>query len=276
MNISYKDNNICIEGVEEFKLDATFDCGQCFRWDSTGDKFSGIIFGRHFNISERSKGIEIENSDKQDLEMIKDYFDLNTDYRLIREKLSRIHPNLKKSCDFSKGIRILKQDPWEALCSFIISQNNNIPRIKKIIFNLCLNFGDKIDENYYSFPSYSKIARLKEEELSIIRSGFRAKYILDAARKIENGNIIIDNIKHMSIEEARIELKKILGVGPKVAECTLLYGFHRLEAFPIDTWIKRAMNTLFPDINEEEFGEYKGVAQQYIFYYSRMNPNLFK
>lgn len=277
MNILYKDNNVYIRDLDELNIRTTFDCGQCFRWNEIEKKFDGVAFGKHIKILQKSnREIVIYNSNQKDFESLwRNYLDLDTNYKKIKENLSSIHPNLKKACDFSTGIRILKQDPWETLCSFIVSQNNNIPRIKKIISSLCLNFGNQIDQSNYEFPDYMRLSKLNEKELSVIRAGFRTKYILDAARKVENGNIIIDDIKNMPIEKARTELMKIVGVGPKVAECTLLYGFNRLEAFPVDVWMKRAMSVLFPDIDKEEFGKYRGVAQQYIFYYSRMNPELF-
>ena len=175
------------------------------------------------------------------------------------------------------GIRILNQQPWETLCSFIISQNNNIPRIKGIIERLCGNFGNKICDfnEYYSFPSAETISKLNDNELSILRAGFRTKYIIDAAKKVAEREVDLESLENIDIEEARKELMKIHGVGPKVADCTLLYGIHRFEAFPMDVWMKRAMKKLYPGLDSSVFGKFAGVAQQYIFHYSRMHPEMF-
>ena len=154
--------------------------------------------------------------------------------------------------------------------------NNNIPRIKGIVSRLCENFGEQIEEGAYTFPSASTIAKLDVESLAPLRSGFRAGYILDAAKKVSSGEVDLEQVRKMPIEQARKELTRIRGVGPKVAECTLLYGLHRMDAFPIDVWMKRAMATLFSGLECREFGRYAGVAQQYIFHYSRMHPELFE
>lgn len=161
------------------------------------------------------------------------------------------------------------------MCSFIISQNNNIPRIKGIVSRLCENFGDKI-EGGYSFPSAEKIANLEEKDLAPLRSGFRARYIIDAAKKVNSGEVELSHMKTSLIEECRKELMKITGVGAKVAECTLLYGLYRLEAFPVDVWMKKALETLFSGVSIEDLGDYAGIAQQYIFHYSRLNPEKLK
>ena len=178
-------------------------------------------------------------------------------------------PILKDAAKNAPGIRILAQEPWEALCSFIISQNNNIPRIKGIISRLCETFGKKSGESY-TFPSAETLAVLEPDDLQNLRAGFRAGYIIDGARKVASGEIDLEALRNMPIETAREKLMTIRGVGPKVAECTLLYGLHRLEAFPIDTWIKKAMSTLYEGLKPEDFGEYAGIAQQYIFVQMRM------
>ena len=186
-----------------------------------------------------------------------------------------MHPILAEAAQFAPGIRILNQDPWEALCSFIISQNNNIPRIKGIVERLCQTFGDEIDDGWYTFPTAEKLASLEPEDLQPIRAGFRARYIVDGARKVSSGEINPEKIRVTEINSARSELMKITGVGIKVADCTLLFGLHRVEAFPLDVWMKRAMKTLFPEMSPKDFGEYAGIAQQYIFHYSRMHPEIF-
>ncbi len=278
--MEYKEvsNDIEVSGVEAFNLHDTFECGQCFRWNEMKDGvYEGIACGKKIRIREKHDKIIFENVDIEDFTNIwLNYFDFNLDYTYIKQILGKINPNLKKACDYAPGIKILNQEPWEALCSFIISQNNNIPRIKGIIERLCENFGQEIEEKSFSFPKPNVIARLTEDDLKPIKCGFRASYIIDAARKISSGQIVLKDIQKMPLSEARETLKQIKGVGPKVAECTLLYGFHRLDAFPIDVWMKRALATMFPEMVPEDFGMYAGIAQQYIFHYSRMNSDIFK
>lgn len=275
-NISQVKNNIIIEDISNFNLDETFNCGQCFRWNKISDNyFTGIAFGKVLNIYSHNNTIVFENSSITDYNNIwHNYFDLNTDYNKIKDTISKIHPTLKIASTYAPGIRILKQDPWEALCSFIISQNNNIPRIKGIVERLCNCFGNEIQPGFFSFPSYQVISTLSKNELAPLKCGFRDNYIIDAAKKVSSGEINFEKIKELPIDLARKELMKIKGVGPKVAECTLLYGLHRLDAFPIDVWMSRALKTFFPDKSISYFGEYAGIAQQYIFHYTRMNPDL--
>jgi len=263
-----------ILNAENFDLSQTFDCGQCFRWEQTGeDTFEGIAFGRKLKIYKDNADIVLKKTSKEEFNKVwKDYFDLNTNYSDIASELSNIDPILLKAYNYCPGIRILRQEPWETLCSFIISQNNNIPRIKKIIQRLCCLFGEKIEgTEEFSFPTAKAISKLKEEDLLPIKCGFRAKYILDAASKIERGEINLESISKMPLPSAEEILMKIKGVGPKVSQCTLLYGFHRLEAFPLDVWMKRIMNKYFFGKSPEIFGKYAGIAQQYLFHYCRTN-----
>ena len=167
----------------------------------------------------------------------------------------------------------MKQDAWETICSFIISQNNNIKRIKGIVKRLCDTFGEPIAEGFSTFPHYSTIAKLTVEDLAPLRSGFRAKYILDAAKKLDSGEVSIERIQNSDYATAKAELMRICGIGSKVADCALLYGFYRLEAFPEDVWIKRAMAKLYPDGLPENCKRYAGIAQQYIFHYARTSED---
>lgn len=260
---------------KNFDLAQTLDCGQAFRWTEKDGVWTACVKSKVLKIKEVEDKIKLDCS-QEDFENIwENYFDLKTDYQKIREELSALSPVLKQAADFAPGIHILSQDPWEALCSFIISQNNNIPRIKGIIAKLCENFGENLGETY-SFPTAETIAKLSVDDLAPIKSGFRAKYILSAATAIANNEINIEKLYTMPLDEARKELMTIKGVGPKVADCVLLYGFHRTSCFPLDVWMKRAMETLFPENSPEDFGENAGIAQQYIFHYSRMNPKLFE
>ncbi len=277
--LKYFENGKCIEiaDIEDFNLDQTFNCGQCFRWNKLEDNsFVGIAFGKEIKLLRQNNSIIINNMSLAEFEKLwLNYFDLNTDYCKIKNDLSSLDSILKTAADFAPGIRILNQDPWETLCSFIISQNNNIPRIKLIIKRLCENFGNKIGDDAFSFPSVKIISSLTENDLIPIKCGFRARYIIDAAKKVNCNFIDFSTLKSAPLDEARKMLMQITGVGPKVAECTLLYGFHRLDAFPLDVWMKRAMEVLFPGKKFDFFGKYAGIAQQYIFHYSRMNPHLF-
>nr|WP_319489415.1 DNA glycosylase [uncultured Caproiciproducens sp.] len=260
-----------VHRTDSFDLAQTLDCGQCFRWEKQADgSYTGVAFGRILNISE-------ENREQVLLDAFwRNYFDLPLDYGKIRDDLSAGDATLAKAAKFAPGMRILNQEPWEALCSFIFSQNNNIPRIKGIVSRFCAKFGQEIGDGYFAFPKAENTARLCETDLADIRSGFRAKYILSAAQKVAMGEIDLEVLKTVPLADARDRLMTIHGVGPKVADCTLLYGLHRLEAFPMDVWMKRAMHTLFPGREPESFGRYAGIAQQYIFHYSRNNPNLFE
>ena len=193
---------------------------------------------------------------------------MDLDYKKILSSYTDKH--LVTAINEFDGIRILRQEPWEALCSFIISQNNNIPRIKGIIERLCDTFGDG-EDGKKSFPTAEVISKLSVEDLSSIRAGFRAKYIIDAAQKVVNGEVDFEKIKSNSIEFGREELQKIKGVGAKVAECTLLYGFHKIEAFPVDVWVKRIMAEMYPDGLPECTKGTEGIAQQYLFHWRRTN-----
>ena len=271
MEYKILNNNIILTNVENFDLNETFNCGQCFRWNEKSENdFVGVAKGKVLKIIKNENNIILKDvSEKEFKEIWFNYFDLGLNYDIPKKQISKLHPILKKASEFAPGIRILQQEPWEALCSFIISQNNNIPRIKGIVERLCANFGKRIKENYFTFPKAEVIANLTEDDLLCIRSGFRAKYILDAARKVSSNEINLSGIKEMPISEARAQLMKIKGVGPKVADCALLYGLHMLKAFPIDTWMSKAMKEFFPDLTREDFGEYAGIAQQYVFHYIR-------
>lgn len=268
---------IKIEDVTNLDLRQTLDCGQSFRWTENPDgSFDGVAFNKKVRVWLDGKNLYIENADKRDFENIwKRYFDLELDYGKIRESISKIHPVLAEATKYAPGIRILQQEPYEALCTFIISQNNNIKRIKGIVQRLCECFGEELSQGVYAFPTPQKMASLTVEELAPIRAGFRNRYLIDAAQKVYSGEVRLNECRTLEYEKARAELMKITGVGVKVADCTLLFGLHRIEAFPVDVWMKRAMEKLFPNLKVSDFGEYAGIAQQYIFHYSRMHPELF-
>lgn len=270
-------NQITITGVYDLDLEQTLDCGQSFRWVKQPDgSFSGVAFDKYVNISLDGTDMTIKNASDEDYELWRNYFDLDLDYGKIKSDISKLHPVLEEAAKYAPGIRILRQEPYEALCTFIISQNNNIKRIKGIVQRLCENFGDEIAEGVYSFPTAEKLAKLTPEDLAPIRAGFRNRYIIDSAKKVSSGEVDLELCKTADYDTARAELMKITGVGVKVADCALLFGMHRVEAFPVDVWMKRAMEKLFPGMTANDFGEYAGIAQQYIFHYSRMHPELFE
>lgn len=268
MNIKIIGNNLVLEDAEHINIPLCLDCGQAFRWRETEDGlWQGIANGKFLSLKQEENKITFFNTTKEDFDTIwSKYFDLNRDYEKIISSYNE--ENLIIACKSYPGIRILKQDEWEAICSFIISANNNIPRIKGIIERLCESFGDKIDGGY-TFPPPEKLAVLDVEDLAVIRSGFRAKYIIDAARKISSGEVDLEKTKTMDFEDAKNELLKIKGVGEKVAQCALLYGFGRMEAFPVDVWVKRIVAELYPNGLPECIKGTEGIAQQYLFHWRR-------
>lgn len=252
---------------DAFDLAATLSCGQCFRWRENADgTFTGVASGRRLTVSPDAAPDDM---------FWRDYFDLSLDYASIRRELAGLSPVLAEAAAFAPGIRILRQDPWEALCSFILSQNNNIPRIMGIVERLCEAFGDPLPGGGFSFPPPERLAPLSVSDLAPLRCGFRARYVLDAARKVSSG-LDLAAAGRLPLPEARQALWEIDGVGPKVAECVLLYGLHRLDAFPVDVWMRRAMDALLPGVSPESLGPYAGVAQQDLFHYSRRHPELFR
>lgn len=269
-----ENNNIRLLAGGSFNIKNTFDCGQCFRWNENPDgSYTGIVRDHMLRVFEAGDDVILENCSDDDLGSIwEEYFDLGNDYDKIRDEIAMTCPAVACTLDSINGIRILSQEPWEALCSFIISQNNNIPRIKGIIDRLCRSFGDPCGSGF-TFPGAGRLALLSPDDLAPLRSGFRARYIIDAAQKVASGEVSLNEMRSEPIEDCRRELMKITGVGAKVAECTLLYGLHRLEAFPIDVWMKRALSNDFSGVQVSQLGRYAGIAQQYIFHYSRRSAS---
>lgn len=262
-------NNTVIKS-NSFNLRQTLDCGQAFRFskDENG-VWQGVVNNRVLRLFEKDKEIIIENlSEKEFFDFYYNYFTFDVDYTEIKKILSA-DETLKKAVLSSSGIRILKQEKFETVCSFIFSQNNNIPRIKGIIDRFCENFGERIDENNFSFPTAEKIAALSVEDLAPIRAGFRAKYIIDASRKIASGEIDLDSLEKCEIDTARQTLMKIKGVGSKVSECILLFSCKRFECFPIDVWMKKVMESFYPKGLPDCTKGIEGIAQQYLFDYAR-------
>lgn len=258
-----------IDNIDCLDLAETLDCGQAFRWRENPDgTWFGIAYGKELTLSLNEGTLTLFNTTEQEYyDIWENYFDIKRDYKGI-ENLLKNDKTLTKMYTLSRGVRVLNQEPWETLCSFIISQNNNIKRIKSIIERLCENFGEKLCHGY-AFPTADTVAKLSVEDLSPLRCGFRAKYIIDAAQRVNSGEINFNTLRQCDIITARKKLCTIYGVGEKVADCTLLFSLGFAEAFPKDVWIKRAMPLLFPTGLPKECAGIEGIIQQYIFSYAR-------
>lgn len=218
-------------------------------------------------MTQKGEVIHVEGDD--DFALWRSYLDLDTDYDAIREEVTTLEPRLAEAASRCGGVHILRQEPWEALCSFIISQNNNIPRIRLIISRLCELCGEEIPGGY-AFPSADMVAELSEQQLKDIGCGYRAGYLVSVSGVVADGSFSLDRLQKLPVDEAREALMSLHGIGPKVADCVMLFGLHRLEAMPRDVWIKRALEN---DLKGTKLGQsrYAGVAQQYIFEYIRNN-----
>ena len=260
-----------LASAAELDIVKTFECGQCFRWNADeNDVYRGVAFGFPAEVR-TEKGCVYISSDAP-LSLWREYFDLDRDYAGINRGFHG-GEYLDECIAAGQGIRILRQEPWEALCSFIISQCNNISRIKGIVERLCENFGEELVFNgrtYYTFPSAEKICSLEPGALNVLRCGYRAPYISSAAMEVASGKLDLDSLIGCSCHDARARLMELTGVGAKVANCVVLFGLQHMEAFPIDVWIRRTLKEHFPpDFDPAALGEYAGLAQQYLFYNAR-------
>lgn len=289
---------IKIEEVKDLDVGKIFDCGQCFRFDAVEQsdheiEFSGVAFGRFVSFAQDGDTLYIYGSDMNDFESIwRKYLDIDRDYSAVTQNILSSYESeaLAAAAEYGRGIRILSQDPFECVISFIISQNNNIPRIKKIIESLSLRCGTPIElceeakkhtsssSSLCSFPSAEALLALGEAGLFELKTGFRAKYIFDAVSRTIDGRLSFEKIyAEPDIERAIELLCEVKGIGRKVASCALLFGFNKYDAFPIDVWMKRVAEKYFSELGDslsgKTFGEYAGIAQQYLFYYERWNNN---
>lgn len=275
-----------VDNIKDFNTDHIFDCGQCFRWVRQEDgSYIGPAMGKVARVSYNEGTLTIDNADENDfIHIWRSYLDLDRNYGSIKEQLFASDEAMKAAGEYGYGIRILNQDFWETVVSFIISQNNNIPRIKGCIESLCENFGEYIGEyegkKYYAVPTPEKLSSLTAEDLAPCRLGYRAPYLIKmAAQFIEKGGPEAVRREMLEAEDPIHALQQFYGIGPKVASCISLFGLGRFDAFPIDVWMRRVMNRIYGiDENdlktmkkyaEEHFGEYGGIAQQYLFYYIR-------
>lgn len=268
---------VALRGVKNFNASRVFDCGQSFRFNETDGIIDGVALGRRIRIKQDGETLFIIGASESDYrEVWEKYLGLDEDYeRINADIISRFgvyNGVIEEAVRSAHGIRILRQEHFEALCSFIISQNNNIPRIKKLVEALCRACGEKIEGegDFYAFPTPEAVCALGVEGLAELRMGFRAKYLYDAAQRVVDGRVDLEAIEKMSFAEAEEYLMQIYGVGKKVADCTLLYGYYKTEAFPVDVWIKRVLEKYYPDgIDMGSLGSYAGIAQQYLFCYER-------
>lgn len=285
-----KKQKIELKNVRSFNLEHIFECGQCFRWNKNDDgSYTGVVKKNVINIKMLNNDVHVESYGEDDLnKLINYYFDMDRDYDSIKDELRKIDNNMKKSIIYGEGIRLLNQDLWETIISFIISANNNIPRIKGIIERISKRFGDKIECNgvqYYTFPTPEQLGKASVQDLRNLGLGFRDVRVFETTKMVLNKEINLDKLHNeKNTQVVREELLKLPGVGPKVADCILLFStLKRLDVFPIDVWVRRVMNELYihkEDENKvdkklvlsmanEKFGDLQGIAQQYLFYWKR-------
>lgn len=271
MKIEYKNNDVVVSGVDCLNLDLTLDCGQAFRWERQKDgSYNGVAGGHFLNIAKLDDKLIFKNTDKTIFDTFWiNYFDLNKNYKKICAQLKQ-DALLSSTIDEYYGIRILNQEPWETLCSFVISQQNNIKRIKLIINRLCTAYGNDLGNGYYTFPTAKTLSNLTVEDFEALGTGYRAKYLERLSKDVASGKTDLEKIKNLPLEDARKELLNIYGVGVKVADCALLFGFGFYSAFPVDVWMKRAME-YYPNGLPECFNGIEGIAQQYLFHWARNN-----
>ena len=286
MNIIEKENRITVNGVKDFNIRHIFDCGQCFRWNKEEDEsYTGVVKNKVINVSQEGNTVDFNNINSDDFQnSIKNYFDFDTDYETIKKTVNT-DDIMAEAIKFGQGIRILNQDEWETMISFMISANNRIPMIKKVIENLSTSFGDYLGnykgKDYYSFPSAESLAAAPVEKILECKAGFRAPRIKEAANRFLTERDQIYNIRNISYDEGLAYLKTYTGIGDKVANCVLLFSMRHFDTFPVDVWVRRVMQTLYVDketkdadikiFAEEKFGKFSGFAQQYLFYYAREN-----
>ena len=279
-----------ISNIDSFELTDIFDCGQCFRWNEQQDgSYTGVFGENVLNVSKVGNDVVFKGICKENIkETVEKYFDLNRDYQKIKNQLMQIDENMKKSVEYGQGIRILNQDLWETIISFIISANNNIPRIKGIIERLSKKYGKEIEWNntkYYTFPTAKTLKDVTVQEYRELGLGFRDIRLYETTHMILDKKVDLEAMKNNpNTMEVREQLLSLSGVGPKVADCILLFSdLKRFEVFPIDVWVRRVMNDLYihnedetkvnkkqiEKIAQEKFGDLAGLAQQYLFYWRR-------
>lgn len=287
MKIDYVNNNVIISELTDFDLFQTMECGQCFNYEIIDKETIAIVANKRLVIAKQiDNEITLFDMSKEEFEgYFKNYFDIDTDYEKIKKFLLKKDKLLKTSIDSLSGVRILNQDFFETLISFIISQNNQISHIKTIVRGISRKYGEYVgcvgDKEFFAFPTLGQLEKATDEELRELKAGFRAPYILDAVCKCKRGEITKDALKAMSTQECIDKLMEIKGVGSKVANCVALFSLGKRDAFPVDVWIKRIMEELYfkeetkkeviEEFAKKKYGSYGGYAQQYLFFYGRAN-----
>lgn len=241
-------------------LHATLFCGQCFGWQEDRGVFQSVVQGKHVQFTQESFVSSLANDPT-----LAHYFDMDGRYQEANEYLSHLDPKLTSAVGKFGGLRILNQDPFEVMLCFILSQNNNIARIRQMYTKLAQTYGSVAYDRWYAFPRASELKDATEEDFRKLGMGFRAPYLIDAIHKHE----ILEQIPSLGFEKALELLMTVRGIGPKVGHCILLYAFHRMEAFPMDTWMQKVMANWFPGKDPTYFAPYAGIAQQYLFHYAR-------
>ncbi len=263
--------------MDNFDLGQICRSGQCFRMDQIGEKrYRVIAEDKYLELTQEGGIVNFFCPEEDFVFYWIRYFDLDCDYSEYIERINPRDKYLMAAGERGKGIRILQQDLWEMIISFLISQQNNITRIKKCIENISREFGkgriSSTGSEYYSFPSAEALAEATEEQLKECNLGYRGKYVLDTARKVASGEFSLDRLYDMKYNAARKELLSLYGVGEKVADCICLFGLHQLDAFPVDTHIRQALDNHYKrGFPNRRYKGYRGVMQQYIFYYELMN-----
>ena len=277
----YKLKNVC-----DFDLAQTLECGQCFHFVKLDENdYVLTAKGRVLHVSQQADTVTFYDTEEDEyVNVWKDYFDMDRDYSAIKKKLLEKDDKLKDAIESMWGVRILNQDFFETLISFIISQNKQIPHIKKIVADISAKFGTYKGTyggaDMYTFPTLEQLTNASEEDFKELKTGFRAPYIMDAIRRNMAGQFNEKELKNMDYDSCIKELMTIKGVGEKVANCVSLFGLGKKEAFPVDVWIKRIMETMYFDgedtpkdkiaaFAKEQFGDLGGFAQQYLFYYGK-------
>ncbi len=261
-----------VAGDEPICLQHIFECGQCFRWSpSPRGGYTGVAYGRPTRVWMEGDRLFLRGTPAEYQQIWRTYFDLDRSYDALTEGFC-CNDFMRRAVDYGRGLRILRQEPWEALASFIVPQCNNIPRIRSILDVFCRLYGEPVElegETLHTFPAPKRVAALSLADLTPLRAGYRAQYILLAAQSVASGGLDLAALQHMDTEQARAAVQSLRGVGRKVADCFLLFGLHKLDAFPVDTWMKKADAFYQPGGSAAAFGPYAGIAQQYIFYYAR-------
>lgn len=262
-----------IRTIENFDLHQICQSGQCFRmYEREEGNFVLMAGGRYLEMNQQGKVCCFDCAEEEFEHFWKGYFDLDQDYGSYLERIDSRDVYLSAAAAYGSGIRILRQDLWEMIVSFLISQQNHIVRIRRCIQNLCQSYGEgrqnERGEVYYAFPQPEALAGLDEEALKACNLGYRSRYVVRAARRVVSGETDLGAVSEMKYSEAKEELLKLYGVGEKVADCICLFALHQLEAFPVDTHISQALQKHYRQgFPKKRYQGVEGVMQQYIFYY---------